>query len=53
MMPSLSIFMNQDIVVIQLAALLIASSYDNSQPVIKWGGLVIAVGSVVSALFGG
>ncbi len=45
--------MTQEIVVIQLAALLIASSYDHSQPVIKWGGLIIAVGTVVSSIFGG
>lgn len=45
--------MTQDIIVIQLAAILVASSYDNAQPVIKWGGLVIAVGSVVTSIFGG
>ncbi len=45
--------MSQEIVVIQLAALLVAASYDNAQPVIKWGGLVIAVGTVVASLFGG
>ena len=47
------VLMTQEIVVIQLAALLVASSYDNAQPVIKWGGLIIAVGSVVTSLFGG
>tara|TARA_B100000700_G_C14355694_1_gene539181 strand:+ start:114 stop:251 length:138 start_codon:yes stop_codon:yes gene_type:complete len=45
--------MGQDIVVIQLAAILVATSFDNAQPVIKWGGLVIAVGSVVASVFGG
>ena len=45
--------MNQEIVVIQLAAILIASSYDNAQPVIKWGGLVVAVGTVVASVLGG
>ena len=45
--------MSHDIVVIQLAAILVASSFDNAQPVIKWGGLVVAVGSVVASVFGG
>ncbi len=45
--------MSTDLVVIQLAAILVASSYDNSQPVIKWGGLVVAVGTVVASLLGG
>ena len=45
--------MNTDsIVVINLAAILVASSFDKDQPVVKWGGLVIAVGSVVATLFG-
>ena len=44
--------MTHDIVVIQLAAILAATSYDNAQPVIKWGGLIIAVGSVVVSIFG-
>ena len=45
--------MTQELIVIQLAALLVAASYDNAQPVIKWGGLVVAVGTVVTSLFGG
>ena len=45
--------MNTDLVVIQLAAILVASSYDNAQPVIKWGGLVVAVGTVAASVFGG
>ncbi len=44
--------MSQDLVVIQLAALLVACSYDNAQPVIKWGGLVVAVGTVVASILG-
>lgn len=44
--------MNQEIVVIQLSAILTAYSFDNAQPVIKWGGLVIAVGTVVATLLG-
>ena len=38
---------------ILLAAILVSSTYDKDQPVIKWGGLVVAVGAVVSVLFGG
>ncbi len=53
MRPNDLVLMTQEIVVIQLAAILVASSYDNAQPVIKWGGLVIAVGTVVATLFGG
>ena len=45
--------MTQELIVIQLAAILVASSYDNAQPVIKWGGLVVAVGTVVASVFGG
>tara|TARA_Y100001968_G_scaffold303828_2_gene318311 strand:- start:859 stop:996 length:138 start_codon:yes stop_codon:yes gene_type:complete len=45
--------MTQELIVIQLAAILVASSYDNAQPVIKWGGLVVAVGTVVASIFGG
>jgi len=39
--------------VINLAAILVAVSYDNAQPVIKWGGLIVAVVSVVTTLTGG
>ncbi|WP_320667993.1 hypothetical protein [Prochlorococcus sp. MIT 1307] len=39
--------------VISLAAILVAVSYDNAQPVIKWGGLIIAVVTVVTSLTGG
>tara|TARA_B100000029_G_C17315001_1_gene865877 strand:- start:578 stop:715 length:138 start_codon:yes stop_codon:yes gene_type:complete len=45
--------MSPDFTVINLAAILVATSYDNAQPVIKWGGLIIAVISVVSTLTGG
>ena len=45
--------MQSEIVVIQLAALLVASSYGSSQSVIKWGGLVVAVGTVVASFVGG
>ena len=45
--------MNIDFVVINLAAILVATSYDNAQPVIKWGGLIVAVVSVVTTLTGG
>ena len=47
------VVMTHELVVIQLAAILVASSYDNAQPVIKWGGLVVAVGTVVASIFGG
>ena len=43
---------NDKILEILLAAILVSSTYDKDQPVIKWGGLVVAVGSVVSAVFG-
>ncbi len=49
----LTVLMGIDFVVINLAAILVATSYDNSQPVIKWGGLIVAVVSVVSTLTGG
>ncbi len=45
--------MNIDFVVVNLAAILVATSYDNANPVIKWGGLVIAVASVITTLTGG
>ena len=37
---------------ILLAAILVSSTYDKDQPVIKWGGLVVAVVAVVSNLWG-
>ncbi|KGG12791.1 MULTISPECIES: hypothetical protein [Prochlorococcus] len=37
---------------ILLAAILVSSTYDKNEPVIKWGGIIIAVGAVVSAIFG-
>jgi len=40
--------MSIDFPVISLAAILVAVSYDNAQPVIKWGGLIIAVITVVT-----
>ena len=42
---------NDSLTEILLAAILVSSTYDKSQPVIKWGGLIVAVGAVVSALF--
>ena len=44
--------LNENLIEILLAAILVSSTYDKNQPVIKWGGIVIAVGAVVSALFG-
>ncbi len=43
---------NVNIVEILLAAILVSSTYDKDQPVIKWGGLIIAVGALVVNLFG-
>ena len=43
---------NESLTVYLLAAILVSSTYDKSQPVIKWDGLVVAVGAVVSAVFG-
>ena len=45
--------MTQQIVVVQLSALLAASTYDKDQPVIKWGGLLVAVGTLVIGLVQG
>jgi len=44
---------NDNIDEILLAAILLSSTYDKDQPVIKWGGIVVAVVGVVAALFGG
>ena len=43
---------NENLVEILLAAILVSNTYDKDQPVIKWGGIVIAVASIASALFG-
>ena len=43
---------NDNLTDILLAAILIANTYDKNQPVIKWGGIVIAVAGVASALSG-
>lgn len=43
---------NENLVEILLAAILVSNTYEKDQPVIKWGGLVIAVAAVASALFG-
>ena len=43
---------NDQLTEILLAAILVSSTYDKDQPVIKWGGLVVAVGAVVSAVLG-
>ena len=43
---------NANLVEILLAAILVSSTYDKNQPVIKWGGIVISVAAVASALFG-
>ena len=43
---------NENLVEILLAAILVSNTYDKSQPAIKWGGIVIAVAGVASALLG-
>ena len=43
---------NDNIVEILLAAILVSSTYDKDQPVIKWGGLIVAVVAAVSAISG-
>ncbi len=43
---------NENLVEILLAAILVSNTYDKDQAVIKWGGIVIAVAGVASALFG-
>ncbi len=47
------VLMTQQIVAIQLSALLAASTYDKDQPVVKWGGLLIAVVTLVVGLVEG
>tara|TARA_B100000579_G_scaffold258822_1_gene213194 strand:+ start:124 stop:312 length:189 start_codon:yes stop_codon:yes gene_type:complete len=42
---------NENLVEILLAAILVSNTYDKDQAVIKWGGIVIAVAGVASALF--
>jgi len=42
---------NENLVEILLAAILVSNTYDKDQPAIKWGGIVIAVAGVASALF--
>ena len=44
---------NENLVEILLAAILVSSTYDKDQAVIKWGGIVIAVAAVASAIFQG
>ena len=46
--------MNTDnLIVINLAAILIGSTFNADQKVIKWGGLIVAVASVATAIVGG
>ncbi len=45
--------MTQQIIAIQLSALLAAATIDKDQPVVKWGGLVIAVVTLVVSLMEG
>ena len=42
---------NENLVEILLAAILVSSTYDKDQAVIKWGGIVIAVASVAYQIF--
>ena len=43
---------NAEMIEILLAAILVSNTYDKDTPAIKWGGIVIAVAGVASALFG-
>ena len=43
---------NAELIEILLAAILVSNTYDKDQPVIKWGGIVIAVAGIAYALFG-
>ena len=43
--------LNENLTEILLAGILVASTYDKGEPVIKWGGTVIAVVAVGSAVF--
>ena len=40
-----------NLVVINLAAILVGTTFNSDQKVIKWGGVIIAVASVATALF--
>ena len=43
--------MNTDqLVVINLAAILVGTTFDSSKKVIKWGGVIIAVASAACAI---
>ena len=41
---------NVNLVEILLAGILVSSTYDKDQPIIKWGGLIVAVVAVVSSV---
>ena len=43
---------NAELIEILLAAILVSNTCDKDQAVIKWGGIVIAIAGVASALFG-
>ena len=43
---------NAELIEILLAAILVSNTYDKDQAVIKWGGIVIGIAAVASALFG-
>ncbi|KZR75632.1 hypothetical protein PMIT1323_01926 [Prochlorococcus marinus str. MIT 1323] len=47
------ITMFNNIVIIQLAAILAACSYDKDEAIIKWGGLLVAVVTLVVGLVQG
>tara|TARA_Y100001968_G_scaffold134623_1_gene122807 strand:- start:8280 stop:8420 length:141 start_codon:yes stop_codon:yes gene_type:complete len=45
--------MNTDnLIVINLAAILVGTTFTSEQKVLKWGGVIIAVASVATALVG-
>ena len=43
---------NDSLVVINLAAILVGTTFNSGQKAIKWGGVIIAVASVASTLIG-
>ncbi len=45
--------MSDPVVIVQLSALLAASTYNKEEPAIKWGGLLVAVVTLVVGLVNG
>tara|TARA_Y100001968_G_scaffold273414_1_gene266104 strand:+ start:243 stop:380 length:138 start_codon:yes stop_codon:yes gene_type:complete len=43
---------NESLIVINLAAILVGTTFNSDQKVIKWGGVIVAAASVVTTLIG-